>query len=160
MRCFVSYSLALLPPRDLPILAAATIQTRRRLQMAPNQVPGRRHITPKTWRLSRNLNSKKATSTPSVDALQLAIITIQCNSRHLTVLLQGLYYKPDDNVLVAYIGPVPEFKKIAFVLVLEKPELGLPVKYKKESMETLFSENGPIPREIFLTQRGKGLSEP
>ena len=78
----------------------------------------------------------------------------------MTVLLQGLYYKPDDNVLVVYIGPVPEFKKIAFVLVLEKPELGLPVKYKKESMETLFSENGPIPREIFLTQRGKGLSEP
>jgi hypothetical protein len=81
--------------------------------------------------------------------LQLAISTVQGNSRHLTVLLQGLYYNPQDNVLVAYIGPVPGFKKIAFVLVLEKPELGLPLKYNNERMEKLFGENGPIPREIF-----------
>lgn len=68
----------------------------------------------------------------------------------MTVLLQGLLYNPEDNVLVAYIGPVPGFPAIAFVLVFEHLALGLPQQYQPRRVKTLFGKNGPIPREIFL----------
>lgn len=72
-------------------------------------------------------------------------------------MLQGLYYNPYDNVLAVYIGPVPKFSKIAFVLVLERLTLGLPLKYKKESTKKLFGENGPFTSEtLLLLPRRKG----
>jgi hypothetical protein len=82
---------------------------------------------------------------------------IRGNSRNLTVLLQGLRFNPTDKVTVVYIGPVPRFRMIAYVLVLETVTEYRPKEYKEVKLATLFGEGQNVPGEIFfyLPQREK-----
>ena len=87
---------------------------------------------------------------------------IRGNSRNLTVLLQGLSFHPEGMVSVIYIGPVPRFKMLAFVLVLEKVSPYSPTEYTEEDMTKLF--NGQmIPCEIIFflpSAKRKELNKP
>lgn len=77
------------------------------------------------------------------------MIIIRGNSRNLTILLQGLCHNPDNTVTVVYIGPVPQFSAVAFVLVLEA--LGYkPTQYTIVELGPLFKGN-KVPRKIITS---------
>ena len=79
------------------------------------------------------------------------MITIRGNTRNLTVLLQGLLFKPDEMVLVVYICPVQDLPNVVYVLVLEKvtkKHKYMPEEYETVKLATLF-DNGAKPGKFF-----------
>ena len=57
-------------------------------------------------------------------------------------MLQALTYFESNHVPVVYLGPLPDYKMIAFVLVLETRER-LPKKFHKRAVKELFPEKIP-----------------
>jgi hypothetical protein len=80
------------------------------------------------------------------------MITIRGNTRNLTVLLQGLLFKPDEMVFVVYISPVRDFPNVVYVLVLEKVTKNMPKEYKIVKLATLF-DKGVKPGKFFFSFR-------
>lgn len=88
------------------------------------------------------------------------MIMIPGNSKNLTVLLQGLSFEEKADVSVVYIGPVPRFPMLAFVLVLEKME-NKPAQYTEEWLTTLFGIGQMKPCEIitFCKEKKKRVKQ-
>lgn len=57
-------------------------------------------------------------------------------------MLQGLTYFPQENVPVIYIGPVPDFKMLAFLLVLER-QRPPPEQYELKNVKECFGKKLP-----------------
>ena len=91
----------------------------------------------------------------SLEKLQSAMITVQFQKFDL--MLQGIAYS-EGTVPVVYLGPVPDAKMIAFVLVLETKR-PLPETYKEKNVNELFT--GKVPCEItFRKVKKKRFNEP